>query len=142
MTTAAAFGDCFQVYRSAIALFASAVLGIPLTFTWSEFWHWYLKRYRMVVPPTSPDRDRVIGISIGILERLFLTTLVIWLPNASGPVAATWIIAKAAVGWDLTGKKEANLDSRRRYSVHLMNSATSIFWALAWGIWGTPPPLG
>jgi len=43
------------------------------------------------------------------------------------------------MGWDLTGKKEADLDSRKRYSVHLMNSLVSIFWALAWGAWGAPP---
>ena len=135
-----ALGDCLQTHRAAVALLMSAGLGIPVTFTWSEFWHWYLKRTRQVGETSPPkDRDRPIGISIGILERLVITSLVISLWYASGPLTATWLVSKAAMGWDLTGKKDADLNSRKRYAVHLMNSLVSIFWALAWGAWAAPP---
>ena len=77
MITTVAFTDCLEAHRAAVALLASAGLGIAVTYTWSEFWHWYLRRSRTGGTPPVKDRDQPIGISIGILERLFLTTLVI-----------------------------------------------------------------
>ena len=116
-----------------IALLVSVIGGAIVTFCWSELWHWYLhKSYPEAFP--GSDRDRVIAISLGVLERGVFTALVLWLPAAVGAPAGAWIVVKSAAGWGaLAGGKEAG---RSRFYVALMGSLVSISWAMFWGIWG------
>ena len=56
----------FSLHPFATALFASVVLGIPVTFFWSEFLHYWFLR-------TDPSpRGRPHSIIFGVLERALL----------------------------------------------------------------------
>jgi hypothetical protein len=59
------------------ALVASVVLGIPVTFLWSELLHYCFLRN-----DPSP-RGRLTSMIFGVLERALLTTLILWLPTAA-----------------------------------------------------------
>jgi hypothetical protein len=116
------------------ALAASIVLGAVFTFLWAEF-SYYLRRRKFPVTEADPEaeRGRWTSAIMGILQRAFLTTIVIWLPMSTGPIAATLIVVNVAVGWGRYDTK--SLEGRSRYTVSLMNGIVSVFWAIAWGIW-------
>lgn len=118
-----------------IAILASVLGGMAVTFVWAEFWHWVLRRQFSEI--SKSDRVRWVARVMGILERGLLTTLVLWLPGAVGAFAGALIAVKAVAGWgDL---RSEFLPGRARYYVSMMNGIVSIFWALACGIWGMPP---
>lgn len=121
--------------RAGIALLASVIGGLVATAIWAELFHWLL---RLIYHPHFTGADRVPWIArvSGALERLLLSILTLWLPQALGPIAGALIIVKAVLGWgDLKGD---TLEGRIRYHVSLMNGLFSITWAMAWGIWGMP----
>jgi hypothetical protein len=114
MTVLIAIAD-FAISRAGIALMASIFGGILFTFFWSDFSHLVL---RTTYPEhfTGADRSRWIGVMLGIVDRVLLTMLTLWLPQALGPIAAAIIGVKAVLGWgDL--QKDSNRAARTRYSV-------------------------
>jgi hypothetical protein len=125
----------FVQSRFGTALWISIFGGFIVTLAWSEGWHWYL---RWKFPTVFKTRDglRPIGITIGLIERGLITTLVVFMQPAVGPFAGAWIVVKAAAGWG--SLKNDTLPSRSRYYVTLLGSLVSIFWAIAWGLWGMP----
>jgi len=119
--------------KSVWALAGSVILGIVFTFIWAELLYYAVHRkFR----PEKRDRVRWVSVMNGILQRGFLTTIVIWLPMAAGPIAATLIALTAIAGWGHYDNK--SVEGRTRYAISLMISVTSIFWAIAWGIWAMP----
>jgi hypothetical protein len=119
----------------------SVVGGVPITWLWSEFCHFLLRR-RLLQTKKRADpspRGRLFSGIFGVLERTLLTTFVLWLPTGAGAFVGALLIAKAAIGWGDLGdnKKDAG---RARYVVTMFGSMVSILWAVAWGIWGMPPP--
>jgi len=122
-----------------IALLVSTIGGMPVLFGWAATWHWYANRCDgksgLGNPPS--ERDLPTVIIGGIFERGLITMLALWLPSEVGVIVAGWIAVKAAGSWGQVSLE--NLSGRRRYFVHLMGSMGSMFWALAWGIWGMPP---
>jgi hypothetical protein len=126
-----AFLACVNSHPFFSALFMSVVIGIPVTWVWSNALHRALKK------DYADSRQHWIGITFGILERCLLTTFILWLPQAAGPFVGAWIAVKAVTGWgDLDQKTEKG---RARFAVTLMGSLGSILWAVGWGVWGMPP---
>jgi hypothetical protein len=133
MTIYIAFVDFFRS-RAGIALLASVLGGVVATVIWAEISHFLLRKSYPEF--TGKDRSNLIGPIMGIVERLLLTILTLWLPQALGPIAAAVIAVKAVLGWgDLQASNTR--PGRTRYSVSFMNGLVSIIWAVAWGIWGT-----
>src|SRR5262249_46094137 len=113
------------------ALSISVVVGALVTWPLSWLLH-------SLLLAEARQRYHTLSITIGGVERLLLTTLVIWLPAAVGPLGAAWLGAKAVVGWagmDKTEGHAASPEARARFSVTLLGSAISFFWAIGWGIW-------
>jgi len=54
----------------------SIIIGIPVTFIWSEFLHGQLRKYR-TEEDTEAERIRWIPTLIGIFERGVITTLIV-----------------------------------------------------------------
>jgi hypothetical protein len=124
-----------SVDRTTFAIFSSVIGGLFVTFIWTEVSHQLLKYF---FPQFSGnDRSKVIGPTVGMVERLLLTILTIWLPQALGPIAAAVIAAKVVLGWGDLGGSTTGRPGRTRYSVSLMNSLVSIIWAIGCGIWAT-----
>lgn len=126
----------FSLHPFVTALLASVVLGIPVTFLWSELLHYCF------LPSDPSPRGRWPSMIFGVLERALLTTLILWLPIAAGGFVGAWLIVKAILGWaDLGGPNAITRhEGRIRYSVALFGNMASILWAVGWGIWGMPPP--
>jgi hypothetical protein len=79
------------------ALLISVVLGAALTLVWAEVSYSLLRRGHPEVVPT--DRNLFIGVLVGVLERLLLTMLTIWLEPAVGAVASAVFVVKAVLSW-------------------------------------------
>jgi hypothetical protein len=125
----------FLSSRPVIALLASVFGGAVITAAWAETSHLILRRNY----PQFTGKDRSFwGASyIGIVERLLVTMLTIWVPQALGALAATLLVLKAVMGWgDLQNNQDIR-PARARYGIALMNSVVSMIWAIGWGIWGT-----
>jgi hypothetical protein len=120
--------------KETAALIASVVIGVVLTFIWAEVSYKLLRRSYPEI--TGKDRSRVIGPLVGMIERLLLTTLTIWLQPAVGPIAASFFAVKAVLSWGEL--KDLNLRvSRARYAISFMNGMVSVTWAIICGIWAT-----
>jgi len=122
----------YQIDRNAAALIASVVLGAVVTFIWAEVSYRLLRRSYPEV--SVKGRNRAASAIVGMMERLLLTSLAIWLQPALGPIAAAFFGVKAALSWGEL-KDLNHRASRTRYSVSFMNSLVSIGWAIACGIW-------
>jgi hypothetical protein len=128
--------DCFQaIPKPLIALAGSVVLGGIFMYLWSEMLH---ARLQKQFPDVITEKDRVLWVAMlgGALNRSFMTTVVIWLPQATGPIAALLVSITAVLGWGHLNRKTT--EGRARFNVSVMNGIASIFWAIAWGIWGMP----
>ena len=128
----AALADGIAAHRFTSALFISVIIGIPVTWAWSNFCHRFYREN------SGDQRYHALSITFGVLERTLITTLVLWLPMAVGPFAGAWLVVKSIVGWAGMDVKEHA--ARARFSVTLFGSLVSILWALGWGIWGMSPP--
>ena len=122
--------------RPVVALAGSVVLGAAFTLVSAEMLHNSLEGTFPNIAAAGPSRVRWIGAMIGALHRGLLTTLVIWLPAATGPVAGALLAVHAILGWG--GVDSQTLPGRARYNISMTNQMVSIFWAIAWGIWGIP----
>src|SRR5262249_262197 len=124
-------------FWSAVFIF-SIGLGVPATWLWSWVWHRANQKNFVQLPKEARERHHAFSIFVGVVERGLLTTLVIWLPMAVGPLAAAWLGVKAVVGW--AGMNESPLHkgthpARARFTVTIVGSAFSFLWAIGWGIW-------
>jgi hypothetical protein len=116
------------------ALSISVVVGALVTWLWSSLLHWLNHESYEELPADARKKHHTFSITIGAVERLLLTALVIWLPAAVGPLGAAWLGGKAAVGWAGMGAPEGHA-ARARFVVTLLGSAISFLWAIGWGIW-------
>jgi hypothetical protein len=124
-------------FWSALFIF-SIGLGVPVTWLWSWILHSLNQKNYEKLPEDAGKRHHAFSITFGIVERALLTTLVLWLPMAVGPIAAAWLGVKAVVGWAGMNEAEdhkAGHPARARFSVTLLGSAFSFLWAIGWGIW-------
>jgi hypothetical protein len=108
------------------ALFISVVGGVLV----SLLLHWLNKNAYATLP-----EDARISVTIGGVERLLLTFLVIWLPAAVGPLGAAWLGVKAVVGWAGMDAIEGHAARARFLVTPLLGSAISFLWAIGWDIW-------
>jgi hypothetical protein len=108
------------------ALFISVFGGALLTWLLSLLLHWLNQNNYATLP---------FSVTIGGVERLLLTFLVIWLPAAVGPLGAAWLGVKAVVGWAGTGATQDHAARARFLVTPLLGSAISFFWAIGWGVW-------
>jgi uncharacterized membrane protein YccC len=75
------------------ALLASMLGCAIITLVWAEVSYWLLRRSSPEF--TGNDRSRLVSALAGILERLLLTTLTIWLDGAVGAITAALLAVKA-----------------------------------------------
>jgi len=118
-----------MIRPSILALIASGIGGAPITHVWANCSHWYASRG---APRAEVGRDKLIVAFSGILERVVITALVMWLPAAVGPIVGSWIVIKAAGAWGAA--HSPNIFDRTRYHAHLMNSMFSTAIAVACGL--------
>jgi hypothetical protein len=121
--------------RAGIAILASVLLGAVFTGIWARTSHWFLRKCFQFPPD---NLGFLIGVLMGIVERLLLTITTLWEPQALGPIAAALIAVKEILGWADLKPKDNDRPSRIRYSVSFMNNLVSVIWAISWGIWGMP----
>jgi hypothetical protein len=114
------------------ALLASALGGAIVTSVWAEVSYWLLRRSSPEL--TGTDRSRLVSALSGILERLFLTTLTIWLEGAVGAITAALLAVKAIMAWGELKDLHPG-PSRKRFTVAFLNGFVSVIWAIVWGIW-------
>jgi hypothetical protein len=114
------------------ALLASVLGGAIITLVWAEVSYWLLRRSSPEF--TGNDRSRLVSALAGILERLLLTTLTIWLDGAVGAITAALLAVKAITAW---GELKDVLPgpSRKRFTAAFLNGFVSVSWAIVWGIW-------
>ena len=112
--------------------------GVPITYLWSIYLHWLLKKRFPNASSESTERVLWIPMLTGIFERAIVLTLLFWLPPATGAFAGAWIAIKAAGGWG--SLREPTSFGRAIYAIGLLGSAFSILWALGVGIWVTTHP--
>lgn len=117
------------------ALLASVVGGLPVTYGVTSFLYRRLNR-KYPDGLQGPHRDAWMGTVIGLLERGFITTLTIWLPQSLGPLVGSWMVIKAAGAWTPDGIP-GHLARRVRYFAAILGSLVSTFWAIAWGLAAT-----
>src|SRR5262249_11856262 len=137
-TMLACLADYFRSHPFVSALFISVVGGAVVTWLWSWLLHRLNQQNYERLPEDARKRHHAFSITIGGVERLLLTTLVIWLAGAVGPLGAAWLGVKAVVGWagmDKTEHHAASHAARARFSVTLLGSAISFLWAIGCGIW-------
>jgi hypothetical protein len=126
----------------------SVVVGIPITYAWSEFLFWLLDGY---VPrtPKEVEAGRVaaseriwwIAIMVGIFERVLITTLVAHDVSGGGSFIAAWVGLKMVSGWQewSSGTRYA----RAAAFMALLGNAMSILFGLVGGFsakWRPPHP--
>ena len=139
--------DGISSHPFASALIISTVVGALVTWLWSSLLHCLNKKNYEELPDDARKRHYAFSFIIGAVERMLITTLVLWLPMAVGPLAAAWLGVKAVVGWAGMDKKPdyaASHPARARFTVTLLGSAISFLWAIGCGIWarwmaGIPP---
>ncbi len=112
------------------ALGFSIFLGAIVTYLWANC------LYSCFASKDEEERrDRRIAAINGMVIRSFITSLVIWLPQAVGPTVAALLAAHALIAWAGLDNKEK--PSRIRYTISMLYHIVSIFWAIAWGLWAT-----
>jgi hypothetical protein len=117
----------------------SVVVGIPITYAWSELLFWLLERY---VPRTAKEVETGevagrqciwwIAIMVGIFERALITTLVAYDVSGGGSFIAAWVAMKMALGWQRWGS--GTQYARAAAFMALLGNAMSILWGLFGGI--------
>jgi hypothetical protein len=118
--------DCISAHPFISAVFISVFGGVLVS--------WLLHRLNQSSYATLPE-DAPISATIGGIERLLLTFLVIWLPAAVGPLGAAWLGVKAVVGWARMDATEGHAARARSLVTPLLGSAISFLWAIGCGVW-------
>src|SRR6266478_5636494 len=90
------------------ALVISIVLGAVVTLLWAEF------LYRCFSSDHPEQRARGIAAINGMVIRGFMTSLVIWLPQAVGPTVAGLLTAHGLLAW--AGLEQKDKPARIRYT--------------------------
>jgi hypothetical protein len=109
----------------------SVVVGIPVTYFWSRLLHEVVQGRRA---PEDQQADRIpwIPLTIGILERAMITTLVGWNVSGAASFIGAWIVVKSAGGWANWSK--GTTYGRAVLFVGLLGSAMSVLFALFGGL--------
>jgi hypothetical protein len=121
----------------AAAYLLSAVVGALITTSLMKL---LVGRMNKQVPKedSSDSTARLEWLSglVGVIERVIVTTLVIWSPGFLGGFLAGWMALKVASGWGVL--KEPTLRNRSIRTIALLGSAISIGWAIAVGLYFAP----
>src|SRR4051794_35850299 len=84
-----------------IALIASIFVGAAVTWLWANFLYskfWLSPEFPQRDKKHDPLRAKAIAVN-GMVIRSLLTTVVIWLPQATGPIVAGLLTAHALIAW-------------------------------------------
>lgn len=106
------------------------IIAIPITYYWSIFL-FRLIRHHNPNPENIPERIPFIPLLIGVFERAIITTLVGFSIPGAAAFIGTWVLIKAAGGWQTWGEGKY---ARAVLFVGLLGSALSIVFALVAGI--------
>ena len=109
----------------------SVIVGIPVTYVWSEFIHSRLEKYRT---DTDAPAERIwwIPLLIGVFERAIITTLVAFPISGAAGFIGAWVAVKSAGGWAVWNK--GTTYGRAVLFAGLLGSAMSIIFGLSGGI--------
>ena len=116
----------------------SVIVAMPVAYYWSSFLHGAVQRLRT---ESDAEAERVpwIPLTVGVLERAIITTLVGWNVSGSAGFMGAWVAVKSAGGWASWSK--GTTYGRSILFVGLLGNAVSILFAVAGGLIVAAPSL-
>jgi hypothetical protein len=121
-----------------IGYLISVIVGIPITYIWSEFLHGKVISYR-TKEDAKAERVLWIPILVGVFERLIITTFIIFSVSGTAGFIGAWIALKSAGGWATWSK--GTTYGRSVFFIGLLGSAMSVSLAILGGFIATAVDL-